>query len=54
MRGGAGFEKKPKYVVPIHWGTTPEMTGTPAQLRSALGVSPVQVIAHDPGQKIEF
>lgn len=45
---------KPKFVIPIHWGTTPEMTATPAHLKSALGSSPVQMIGLEPGQKAAF
>ena len=45
---------KPKYVLPIHYGTTPQLRGTPAELKAALGNSAVQMLAVDPGQKVEF
>jgi L-ascorbate metabolism protein UlaG (beta-lactamase superfamily) len=44
----------PKYALPIHYGTTPQLRGTPAEFKAALGSSPVQMIAIDPGQKVEF
>jgi len=45
---------KPRYVLPIHYGTTPQLAGTPAQYKAALGASPAQMLAVDPGQKVEF
>jgi L-ascorbate metabolism protein UlaG (beta-lactamase superfamily) len=45
---------RPKFVLPIHYGTTPQLAGTPAQFKAALGNSPVQMIVADPGQKVEF
>jgi L-ascorbate metabolism protein UlaG (beta-lactamase superfamily) len=45
---------KPRYALPIHYGTTPQLAGTPAQYQAALGASPVQMLAVDPGQKVEF
>jgi L-ascorbate metabolism protein UlaG (beta-lactamase superfamily) len=45
---------KPRYALPIHYGTTPQLAGTPAQFQAALGTSPVQMLAVDPGQKVEF
>ena len=45
---------RPKYAMPVHYATTPELTGTPAQFSAALGSSPVQMIVIDPGQKVEF
>ncbi|GAC1526805.1 MAG: metal-dependent hydrolase [Ramlibacter sp.] len=46
----------PKFVVPIHYGTTPQLRGTPAQFEAALGTAPgtPSMIALDPGQQIEF
>ena len=45
---------KPKYALPIHYGTTPQLRGTPAEFKAALGNSPVQMLVMDPGQKVEF
>jgi L-ascorbate metabolism protein UlaG (beta-lactamase superfamily) len=45
---------RPKYALPIHYGTTPQLAGTPAQFKAALGNSPVQMLVVDPGQKVEF
>jgi L-ascorbate metabolism protein UlaG (beta-lactamase superfamily) len=45
---------RPKFVLPIHYGTTPQLAGTPAQFKAALGNSPVQMIVADPGQKVDF
>ena len=44
----------PRYAIPIHYGTTPQLAGTPAEYKAAMGSSPVQVLAIDPGQKIDF
>jgi L-ascorbate metabolism protein UlaG (beta-lactamase superfamily) len=45
---------RPKFAFPIHYGTTPQLAGTPAQFKAALGNSPVQMLVVDPGQKVEF
>jgi L-ascorbate metabolism protein UlaG (beta-lactamase superfamily) len=45
---------RPKYALPIHYGTTPQLRGTPAEFKAALGNSPVQMLVVDPGQKVEF
>jgi L-ascorbate metabolism protein UlaG (beta-lactamase superfamily) len=45
---------RPKYVLPVHYATLPTLTGTPAELKAALGNSPVQMLAVDPGQKVQF
>ena len=39
-----------KQVVPMHWGTFPLLTGTPAQLRQALEGSGIQVLELKPGE----
>jgi L-ascorbate metabolism protein UlaG (beta-lactamase superfamily) len=44
----------PKYAIPIHYGTTPQLAGTPAEYKAALGNAPVTVIDIQPGQKIDF
>ncbi|MEO5669055.1 MAG: metal-dependent hydrolase [Ramlibacter sp.] len=45
---------RPKYVLPIHYGTSPQLRGTPAEFKAALGNSPVQMLVVDPGQRVEF
>ncbi len=45
---------KPKYALPIHYGTTPQLRGTPAEFKAALGNSTAQMVVLDPGQKVEF
>jgi L-ascorbate metabolism protein UlaG (beta-lactamase superfamily) len=40
-------------VVPMHWGTFPVLTGTPAALEEALAGAPVQVLELSPGQTAE-
>ena len=39
-----------KQVVPMHWGTFPLLTGTPAALKSALDGSGIQVLELKPGE----
>jgi L-ascorbate metabolism protein UlaG (beta-lactamase superfamily) len=44
-----------QWVVPIHWGTFPELTGRPAELRAhlrALG-SPIEVVELAPGASFQ-
>ncbi|MCA3183193.1 MULTISPECIES: metal-dependent hydrolase [unclassified Cupriavidus] len=46
---------KPKYAIPMHYGTSPMLRGTPAELKTALGASaPTAVIVPEPGQKVDF
>jgi L-ascorbate metabolism protein UlaG (beta-lactamase superfamily) len=45
---------RPRYAIPIHYLTIPQLRGTPAEYKAAMGNSPVQVLAIDPGQKIDF
>jgi L-ascorbate metabolism protein UlaG (beta-lactamase superfamily) len=45
---------RPKYAIPIHYGTTPLMKGTPEEYRAALAGSAVAMIAMQPGEKVEF
>jgi L-ascorbate metabolism protein UlaG (beta-lactamase superfamily) len=46
---------KPRYVIPIHYGTTPQLRGTPAELISAMAGAPSPVIlVPQPGQKYDF
>ena len=39
-----------RQVVPMHWGTFPSLTGTPARLRSLLESSGVDVLELAPGE----
>jgi L-ascorbate metabolism protein UlaG (beta-lactamase superfamily) len=39
-----------KHVVPMHWGTFPALTGTPAKLRALVEPKGVQVIELKPGE----
>ncbi|MDB5761359.1 MAG: metal-dependent hydrolase [Herminiimonas sp.] len=45
---------KPRFAIPIHYGTTPQLKGTPAEYISALGKTPTKVFAINPGDKLEF
>lgn len=45
---------RPKYALPVHYGPNPALRGTPAEFKAALGKSPVQMLAVEPGQKVEF
>jgi L-ascorbate metabolism protein UlaG (beta-lactamase superfamily) len=46
---------KPRYAIPIHYGTTPQLRGTPAELINAMGgaTSP-RILVPEPGQKYDF
>ena len=45
---------KVERVVPIHFGTTPLLKGTPEQLKKALGGSKIEVIEMAPGESRSF
>lgn len=45
---------KPRFAIPIHYGTNPFNKGTPQEYVKALGDAPVKVLALDPGEKAEF
>ena len=45
---------KPKMALPIHYGTTPALVGTPEEYVKALGSSPVKVLSAKPGDALEF
>jgi L-ascorbate metabolism protein UlaG (beta-lactamase superfamily) len=45
---------KPKYALPIHYGTFPLLRGTPAEFSAALGVDAGKMLAVNPGEKVEF
>ncbi len=42
-----------KCVIPMHFGTFPLLTGTPAALKEAIGTLPIQVFDINPGDTIE-
>jgi L-ascorbate metabolism protein UlaG (beta-lactamase superfamily) len=42
-----------RQVVPMHWGTFPLLTGTPAELRRLVEPAGVEVLALEPGQTAE-
>jgi L-ascorbate metabolism protein UlaG (beta-lactamase superfamily) len=45
---------KPKMAWPIHYATTPQLSGTPEEYIKAMGNSPVKVLAAKPGDSFEF
>lgn len=45
---------KPKFAMPVHYGTIPQLRGTTAEFQAALGSSPTQMIVINPGEKVSF
>lgn len=45
---------KPKFAIPMHYGTNPFNRGTPQELMNALGAATVKVLPLKPGEKAEF
>ncbi|HET8745862.1 MAG TPA: metal-dependent hydrolase [Ramlibacter sp.] len=46
---------RPRYAIPIHYGTTPQLRGTPAELLTAMGSATVpRILVPEPGQKYDF
>jgi L-ascorbate metabolism protein UlaG (beta-lactamase superfamily) len=45
---------KPKFVIPMHYGTFPVLKGTPQEYMAALGQTATKVFPINPGDKIEF
>ncbi len=45
---------KPKFALPMHYGTFPMLKGTPEEYIKALGKTPTKVMAINPGDKLEF
>lgn len=43
----------PRFVVPMHYGTFPPLTGTPAELARELAGSDIEVLALEPGESLE-
>jgi L-ascorbate metabolism protein UlaG (beta-lactamase superfamily) len=49
-----GQRLKPKFALPMHYGTFPMLKGTPEELTKALGKTKTKVIALEPGGKATF
>jgi len=45
---------KPATAIPMHYGTTAQLKGTPAEFRAALGASATRVLVLEPGQSVEL
>ena len=45
---------KPRFVIPMHYGTFPVLTGKPEEYVKALGSSSTRVIVPQPGEKVDF
>ncbi len=45
---------KPKFAIPIHYGTFPPLKGTPQEYMQALGQTSTKVFPINPGDKLEF
>jgi len=45
---------KPRFAIPMHYGTYPILAGKPEELIKALGNSPTRVIVPQPGEKVDF
>jgi L-ascorbate metabolism protein UlaG (beta-lactamase superfamily) len=45
---------KPRFVIPMHYGTTPVLTGKPEEYIKALGRTATRVIVPEPGEKVVF
>ena len=45
---------KPKFAVPMHYGTFPPLKGTPQEYMQALGTTSTKVFPINPGDKLEF
>src|SRR6267142_1614608 len=45
---------KPKFAIPIHYGTFPVLKGTPQEYMAALGQTTTKVFAINPGDRLEF
>ena len=45
---------KPKAAIPMHYGTTPALSGTPEEYIKALGSTSIKVLPLKPGDVVEF
>ncbi|MBM4284012.1 MAG: metal-dependent hydrolase [Deltaproteobacteria bacterium] len=44
---------RPRFVIPMHYGTFPVLTGTPEELKERLKNEPITVLALKPGETVE-
>jgi len=45
---------KPKYAIPMHYGTNPMIKGTPQELIQAMGATSTRIIPLKPGEQVDF
>lgn len=45
---------KPRFAIPMHYGTTPLLKGTPEEFTAALGTTSTKVMVPKPGDEMEF
>ena len=45
---------RPKQIIPMHYGTYPAINRTPAELKNALGNTPIKVLDVKPGEAMKF
>jgi len=45
---------RPKQVIPTHYGASPVINRTPAELKAALGSAPIKVLDVKPGEAVMF
>lgn len=45
---------KPKFAIPIHYATNPQLKGTPAEYVKALGQTSTKVMSINPGDSLQF
>lgn len=45
---------RPRYAIPIHYGTNPQLKGTPDEFIKAMGTTPVGILTMQPGDALQF
>lgn len=45
---------KPKFAIPMHYGTNPMIKGTPQELMQAMGATSTTVLPMKPGEQVDF
>ena len=45
---------KPKFAIPMHYGTNPMIKGTPQELIQAIGETTTKIIPMKPGEQVDF
>ena len=45
---------RPRYAIPMHYGTNPMLKGTPEEYVKALGATGTKVLALTPGEQVQF